>query len=746
MQAPASWQFELEIHPPAWCFPAGPTWIAGWIFAPPENSLGDLRGWIDHHLFYGLHGLPRPEIEARQLHRAGPPYCGFSLLVKAPLGARTFRLEGRDAAGRWHEIFSTAITTAPDATANNPRPTLAAMIGEKIPALLRLQVHRPTISLATLADDMIAATIAEPLNTLPNPPFCGALEEPCAEGWIRYGRLGITGWLAHRSQRISRLTTMVEPLQEHRLPHGLPRLDINSVFPDLPDRENLAFVGHADLSFAPGLPVLLKIFAELDNGEKHLVFAQRFLPQVILGAAPPLPRLSHRTFTAAAWALDRAARRHGLKRGGLPALGAALKTAWQTYAAEAPVAPPSIRPVSATTLATRATKPLNVVVITHNLNPEGAPWFILEYAHYLARQFGWQVRVISPVDGPLRQNFIAAGLPVEVIDIEPALTTKTGPAFEAALVAVAAQLNWRDIDLVVANTMVSFWGIHLARLAQKPALLYIHESASVRRFFAPRLAPALMPMVEAAFAQANRVIFIAAASRVVFARLEHKNNFRYLPSWIDVTGIQQFAAAHTPTALREQYGYPREAIIFANIGSVCERKGQHVFIQAIAQLQILLAATGEPLPPLQFLMVGARPGNYLEALRHEILRLGLNGVTIVAEVPGTYAFYRLADIFVCSSFEEAFPRVLLEAAAFSRLIVSTNVNGIPEMLAPEDAWLVPPGDAAALAQAMHAALRAHLAGDQTRAARAYATVTTRFAAENSLPLHLAVAQEAASLT
>ena len=142
-----------------------------------------------------------------------------------------------------------------------------------------------------------------------------------------------------------------------------------------------------------------------------------------------------------------------------------------------------------------------------------------------------------------------------------------------------------------------------------------------------------MPMVEAAFDQANRVIFIAAASRVVFARLEHKNNFRYLPSWIDVTGIQQFAAAHTPTALREQYGYPREAIIFANIGSVCDRKGQHVFIQAIAQLQILLAATGQPLPPLQFLMVGARPGNYLEALRHEILRLGLNGVTSFSAAP-----------------------------------------------------------------------------------------------------------------
>ncbi len=744
MQASAGWQFELEIHPAEWRFPAGRSWVAGWIWSPEGRQLTDLRAWIDGRPFLGLHGLPRPGIEERLLQKPGPPYLGFSLLLEPHRDARSFRLEARDAAGPWRQIFQTALTAAPDAAPAARAPALAEIAGEKIPALLRLQARRPEASLAALADEIITAALAVPLDTLPNPPFHGALEEPRREGWIRYGRLAITGWLGHRERRIRRLTAMVDPLQEHELPHGLRRLDIDGVFPDLPDRENLAFVGHADLSFDPGLPGLLKIFAELDNGEKHLVFAQRFLPRIILGADTPFPRLSRRTFARAAWALNRSSRRHGMARGSLAVMRAALTTAWQAYAAEAPAASPRARPTPPAGAPAVSGKPLRVVVVTHNLNPEGAPWFILEYARHLAAQPGWRVRVISPEDGPLRQKFAEAGLPVELVDVRAVMAAGTTAEFQESLTAVAGRLDWAAIDLVVANTMVSFWAVHLARRAHKPALLYIHESAPVRRFFAPVLAPALFPVVEAAFALARRVIFIAAASQSVFARLERGENFRCLPSWIDVTGIRRFAAENDPRVLRDRHGYRRDAVIFANIGSVCERKGQHVFVRAVAQLQNRLAAAGRPVPALQFLMVGARPGQYLDSLRRDITRLELPGVTIVDEVPGTYDFYRLADVFVCSSFEEAFPRVLLEAAAFSLPIVSTNVNGITEMLSPEEAWLVPPGDPAALAQAMHEALLAHLAGDRTRAERAHATVAARFAAEHSLPLHRAMAGEAAA--
>ena len=82
---------------------------------------------------------------------------------------------------------------------------------------------------------------------------------------------------------------------------------------------------------------------------------------------------------------------------------------------------------------------------------------------------------------------------------------------------------------------------------------------------------------------------------------------------------------------------------------------------------------------------------------------------------------------------------------FGLPVVSTNVNGIPEMLDPDDAWLVPPGNAAQLATAMTAALAAHLAGDRGRALRGQRAVTTRFDSAHLLPRHRALVSAVADL-
>ena len=355
-----------------------------------------------------------------------------------------------------------------------------------------------------------------------------------------------------------------------------------------------------------------------------------------------------------------------------------------------------------------------------------------------------QVRVVSAQDGPLRSKFEQAGLPVRIVDARPLLAAPTPADFDRALAAFVAGPEWAEADLIVANTLLAFWAVPLARRERKPSLLYVHESAPVRRLFGPLLAPALVPCVEAALAQAGRVVFIAAATQAVHARLERRGNFRLLPSWIDTAAIDQFAAAHDRPALRRRHGLAADAVVFANIGSVCERKGQHVFVRAIDLLERALAADGRTLPPRQFLMVGARPGAYLDSLRQEIALRGLPNVRLVDETPAAYDFHQLSDIFVCSSFEESFPRVLMEAAAFHRPIVSTNVNGVGEMLGPDDAWLVPPGDAPRLAHAMRAALEACLAGDRTRAERAARVVAEKFSAGRVLPLHAALAAETAA--
>ena len=78
-------------------------------------------------------------------------------------------------------------------------------------------------------------------------------------------------------------------------------------------------------------------------------------------------------------------------------------------------------------------RPLRILVATHNLNFEGAPWFIFELARHLAAQPGVSVRVVSPQEGPMRRVFAEAGMPVEVLDLSAALRTESSGDFFAAL-------------------------------------------------------------------------------------------------------------------------------------------------------------------------------------------------------------------------------------------------------------------------------------------------------------------------
>jgi len=736
------WKHALEIFPTGWTFPAGPAWIAGWILDAEGRAPADLRAWVDRRPLLGLHGLPRPEIEQRERGRSGAPFAGFSFLLHPHRGATLLRLEARDAAGEWTEFFRTAITVDPGAPTAPGRAPLANDLARPLLTLLKLQAATPNAALATLAHETLARQLAEPLESLPNPPFHGALEEPTTTGRLRYGRLSVSGWLAHRTARIVRLTALVDAEQEFTLLHGLPREGIDAVFADLPGRETSQFLGHVELPAHIATPALLRIFAELDDGTRHLVFARRFEPRVIAGAETALGTLSRSAFARAAWALRRAAEELRLPRAPWRAQVAALREAWAAYAAEAP--PPRVRAATASPLPPPTGGPVRALVVTHNLNFEGAPWFIFELARHLASQPGCTVEVVSPSEGPLRRAFEQAGLRVHVLDVAAALAARDSTTFRTELARAGAALDWSSYDVVIANTMVAFWAVHLAAAAHRPALLYVHESTPIRRFFEPLVAPALFPEIESAFRRATRVVYTAESTRRVHAHLD-TGNATLLPSWIDVARIDAFVAAHADrAALRRKHGLDPDATLLVNIGSLCERKGQHVYVRAAARLRDELRTT-YPGRRIQFVMVGSRPGPYLEALRQEARAGGLDDVLFLGETGEVFDFYRLADLFVCTSFEESFPRVLLESAAFRLPIVSTDVNGIAEMLQPDEAFLVPPGDRDRLADAIRAALAAHFAGDTSRAERAHAGIIARYGEQNAFPPHVALARAAAAL-
>jgi glycosyltransferase involved in cell wall biosynthesis len=377
-----------------------------------------------------------------------------------------------------------------------------------------------------------------------------------------------------------------------------------------------------------------------------------------------------------------------------------------------------------------------VLLVTQNLNLEGAPLFLWEYARHLAASGGATLQVISSQEGPLRARFEALGASVRLLDASRLQAAPSAPAVRRELRGLAAQLDLAGVKLVVANTVASFWAVLAAHAAGRPSLLYIHESTPPEAFFPRRAVATVLPSVRAAFAAATRVSFLTEATRRYYDDLAVRPNYCVNPGWIDLRAIDAFRTAHPRSALRTQFGVERDELLVVNIGSVCERKGQTIFARAVDLLGRLDPALAGR---ARFLMIGGRDTLYDRDLAELLQELRRPNLQVRPETPDVYAWYAAADLFVCTSYEESFPRVILEAMGFALPIVSTDVHGIPEIVRDgQEAVLVPPGDTQALATAMgRVLLNPARAGEFS--ARARRRVEAAFALEHQLPRHHALA-------
>jgi len=380
---------------------------------------------------------------------------------------------------------------------------------------------------------------------------------------------------------------------------------------------------------------------------------------------------------------------------------------------------------------------LRLLLLTHNLNLEGAPLFLLEYATWMVREAGFTLEVLASQDGPLRGAFEALGARIMLVDAAPLYASPEEETFHQRLVDISQKLDWDHIDLVVCNTLVSFWGVLLAARAGKPSLFYIHESSTIFRFFEQKLELSLHHLVAQAFQDATHALFLCAATRAYYNDLNVRANFRLVPSWIKLDDIEAFRAGHTRAAMRRKHGFADDETVIANIGTVCERKGQHIFLRAIEHFN-RQGHRGK----FQFVLVGARPGIYLDLLQRDLARLALPNVTLVPETREVFDFFVAADQFVCTSYEESFPRVVMEAMAFRTPIVTTDVHGIAEMIGQrQQGYLVPPGDPLALSRMMWTCLAKERSG-KSLTPTAYSKALRFYDHCKVLPYHVELARAA----
>ena len=140
------------------------------------------------------------------------------------------------------------------------------------------------------------------------------------------------------------------------------------------------------------------------------------------------------------------------------------------------------------------------------------------------------------------------------------------------------------------------------------------------------------------------------------------------------------------------------------VGRLIEKKGMHILIEAVGQLQ-------PHLPELRVAIVGDGP--LAPALRALVADLGLkDSITMLGGLPhedtlrtiGAGRVFCMPAIVGSDGDSDAMPVVIREAMARGIPVVASAVAGIPEAVQPDVGWTVPPGSVPALADALISAL------------------------------------------
>jgi glycosyltransferase involved in cell wall biosynthesis len=168
-------------------------------------------------------------------------------------------------------------------------------------------------------------------------------------------------------------------------------------------------------------------------------------------------------------------------------------------------------------------------------------------------------------------------------------------------------------------------------------------------------------------------------------------------------------------AARRALGLPKDGFLIGWVGRLSGEKGPDVLLDALAHVTDL---------PIGVSVMGN--GREQRSLTTQARRLGVERlVRWHGTVPEAGRHFAAFDVFVSSSRTEGTPIVLFEAMAAGVPIIATRVGGVPDVVSPLEATLVPPDDPFALAVAIRAAFCNPTAGRE-RAVHAHARLRTDF--------------------
>lgn len=355
---------------------------------------------------------------------------------------------------------------------------------------------------------------------------------------------------------------------------------------------------------------------------------------------------------------------------------------------------------------------LKVLLVIDSLGLGGAERLLLAFAEAAERaDLDVEVASISGHEDP--RNEMVPGL--RALGVEPAFLGIPRLLSARAIPRLVEAIHRSGCDVVHAHLeYAATLATPAARMAGRPVVSTFHHvpqpnlgwRTAVREWLAVAVA-----------SRGQRTVFVSRASMEEFA----KRYRRWQRGWEVVpNGIDLMSFAPAPADFPEELGIPGSALTGLLPAALRGRKGHEAAIEA-------WPAVLEAVPGALLVFAGSGPEE--PRLRAMAEDLGIASSVVFAGFRTDVArMLRASTLVLLPSETEALPTVLMEAAACGRAVVASTVGGIPEVVADGvTGVLVPPGDAAALADAVIGLL-----GDEDR--RGAMEAAARRRAEESFSL------------
>ncbi len=161
---------------------------------------------------------------------------------------------------------------------------------------------------------------------------------------------------------------------------------------------------------------------------------------------------------------------------------------------------------------------------------------------------------------------------------------------------------------------------------------------------------------------------------------------------------EQAKPCATRVEARRRFGVAQEAYLIGCVGQFTPEKGHDVLLRGFAKV-------ASDFPQAQLILVGE--GELKQDCVKRALQTGLIGRTVFAGfVPDIENLWPALDLLVFPSLEEGLGSTLLMAMGNTVPVCASRTGGIPEIVTHnETGYLFPPGDAAALSEALRSILQ-----------------------------------------